>query len=294
MHCELIVPGLPGAPREDRLPALERLLARGRRTRRAPAGVAAWLLESFGGGATQGEQWMRADPVHLRPDRDRVLVVPATAFRIAREEAEALCGAIGRHFGGELNVFPVTPTSWGGKSNIGEFLESDADLMQLPGRVKRWHALLNEIQMVLHDHPVNQAREARGEPAVNGLRLWGAARLPRAPNGPWQSVSADDAVALELARRAGMRHRALPDSAGEWIGRLPEEGRHLAVLHLFSMEKNARKNENDWISPLLSALREGAIGMLTIHSPEAGWKVEAVRADLRRFWRASRPVHAYR
>ena len=34
----------------------------------------------------------------------------------------------------------------------------------------RWHHVLNEIQMLLHAHPVNQAREALNQPAINSVR----------------------------------------------------------------------------------------------------------------------------
>ena len=37
---------------------------------------------------------------------------------------------------------------------------------------------LNEIQMLLHEQPFNEARETRGEPPVNGLWLWDAPRVP--------------------------------------------------------------------------------------------------------------------
>jgi hypothetical protein len=45
-------------------------------------------------------------------------------------------------------------------------------------RVERW---MNELQMLLHDHPGNRARTARGLPAVNGVWLWGFDGLPPAP-----------------------------------------------------------------------------------------------------------------
>ena len=91
-------------------------------------------------------------------------------------------------------------------------------------------ALLNEAQMLLHAHPVNEAREARGELAINSLRLWGAGRAPGSAHCRWQSVTADDPAVRGAARLAGARHRPLPTSAQEWLDRLPEEGRHLALL----------------------------------------------------------------
>ena len=105
----------------------------------------------------------------------------------------------------------------------------DANLPRGP-QAARWHALLNEIQMALHDHPVNLEREQKGEPAVNSVWFWGAGRLPGAARGPWHSVNVGDPFATGLAKLAGLRHRALPGTASDWLERAPEEGRHLVVL----------------------------------------------------------------
>jgi hypothetical protein len=149
----------------------------------------------------------------------------------------------------------------------------------LPGAP--WTALLTEIQMALHEHPVNEAREL----AVNSVWLWGAGVLPESAAGPWRSVSADDPLARGLARVAGMAARAAARSAEDWLADLPEDGRHLAVL-----EGAAAELEAAWFAPLLTALRSGRLGMVTLHVPGAGLAVETTRSDLRRFWRRPRAV----
>jgi hypothetical protein len=162
-------------------------------------------------------------------------------------------------------------------------------------------ALLTEIQMVLHAHPVNEAREARGEPAVNSLWLWGAGPAPREASARWQSITADDPVALGLARAARLRARgSMPGAA--WLERAPEDGRHLVVLDAlrpFAAVSDAdgfsatlEALEREWFAPLLAALRRGRIGMATIHVPDGarGLSVEAIRGDLRRLWRRARPL----
>ena len=73
----------------------------------------------------------------------------------------------------------------------GAWLPSGAD----GGWLRR---LMTEAQMLLHDHPVNAAREARGEAPVNGLWLWGSGgdAPPALPGSLPALASADPAHAV--------------------------------------------------------------------------------------------------
>jgi hypothetical protein len=322
MHCELVVPGLFGAGRgtklSTRFAALELLLARGR-SRSAPAQrLEGWLEEVFhlkppfpagaltllGCGADPGgDSWARADPVHLRVMRDHLTVVPSDAFDLSRDEAEALCRALNLHFS-DMNFMACEPRRWCARLAQEVSIETESPLeisgreVDLPREAAR---LLNEAQMVLHEHPVNEAREARGEPAVNSIWLWGAGRAPRGAECPWQSVAANDPAALGAARLAGARHRALPRSAPDWLERLPEDGRHLAVLDALrapialGQQVPLEELERQWFEPLLAALRSGRIGMVTLHVPDGaeGFSCETIRGDLRRFWRLPKAIEHY-
>jgi hypothetical protein len=321
MHVELAVPGLFAAAAEARLPALELLLARGRKKAGEARRLEGWLAEAFGldgplpAGALTASQpgealWARADPVHLRLMRDRLILVPPPALAVAAEEAAALCGALERHFAG-LGFEAVEPSRWcvrlaGPLAELpaGSPIDSAGSEVGLamPAAAQR---LLNEAQMLLHAHPVNDAREARGEPAVNSLWLWGSGRAPKMGEPAWTSVGADDPLVLGLARAAGARHARLPPSAQAWLERAPEDGRHLLVLDAlrapvaFAQQAEARAAlealERDWFAPLLAALRAGRIGMVTVHVPECPGPsaVETIRADLRRFWRRPRALERY-
>ena len=297
MHCELVVPaGARGA-------ALELLIARGRRTRSAPQRIEQWLQHAFGldgrlpagalslvgaGGAPGGDVWARADPVHMQVMRDRVVLSPADAFPLAREDADALCEAINRHFAGRVEVRALDGSRWCAR------LEREIDVGDEPpggmaGREATQRAgdvLLTEIQMLLHAHPVNAAREARGEPAVNSLWFWGAGRLSGRTRGRWQSVASEDPLARGLARHSGATARPLPDSATQWLS--SGEGRHLAVLDATQPDL-----ESGWFAPLAAALRAERVGMLSLHVPDAGLSFETVRGDLRRFWRRPKALALY-
>ena len=333
MHCELVVPALFSTREVPRLPALELLLARGRFAREQPLSLESWLAPAFGleesslpagaitaladgvdaGGPPGDFCWLRADPVHLQIERDRLSLIPTAGFSISRVEADAFGTTLNRHFGDELAIFPFSPDRWCLRSAGDVALDApapielagqevDANLPRGP-QAARWHALLNEIQMAFHDHPVNLEREQRAEPAVNSVWFWGAGRLPRAAHGPWHSVIADEPLATGLARLAGLRHRALPATASDWLERAPEEGRHLVVLDtlrgalaLGGPESHAERLaalEACWFAPLLEALRRGHVGMLTVRAPDAGTSHETVRGDLRRFWRRAQPLAAY-
>jgi hypothetical protein len=330
MHCELVVPGLLAAPSSARLPGVELLMARGRCSRGSSESLEAWLQDAFdvaeeplaagaltflgAGGEPAGERWSRADPVHLRLLRDRMVLVPPHALRVTPDEARTLAAALNAHFGERLPLEVADAERW--VASVAPELEvGEQSPLTLAGRDvaaalaaaagSAAHRLLNEAQMVLHEHPVNEAREARGEPAINSIWLWGAGRLPQNSTAPWQSVSAADPLVLGFARAAGIRQRALPASAAAWLDRAPEDGRHLIVLDALraplalgeaaDYEQSVAALERDWFAPLLGALREGRIGMVTIHVPDAAQCVayETIRTDLRRFWRRPRALEHY-
>jgi hypothetical protein len=325
MHLELTIPALFQAQAEA--PALQLLLARGRRKETETGTLEEWCAHAFALGAgplpagaltahAHGAEpacWLRADPVHLRADRDRLLLIPSAGFDISAVEAKELCAELDRLFGAQFTLHAFSPEHWGLRAKEVMALATRPPL-EIAGRDidaelpdKRFHALLNEIQMALYQHAVNTAREARGAPVVNSVWLWGAGPLPAAAAvskaSPWQSLSAEDPAALGLAKLAGMRHRAPGPGAGAWLERAPEDGRHLVVLDMLrgaaalgdaeALTQRLQKLETDWFAPSLAALRAGRIGMITLHVPDAGLSFETARGDLRRFWRRPRPLSHY-
>ena len=126
--------------------------------------------------------WLRADPVHLRLQRDQMLLLPV--MEISADEAGEMCASLNGHFAGQgmeffaphahrwyvrLDSLPrirTTPLSQVVGGDVRRFLPTGDD-------ASRWHQVFNEIQMLLHAHPLNEAREARGEPIINSVWFWG-------------------------------------------------------------------------------------------------------------------------
>jgi hypothetical protein len=338
MNLHLIVPGLlwpqdlgqpDAAARHD---AIELLLARGRRATRPGAGLERWLLERFGvGGADDcpaapyslaaddrdpGETWwLRADPVHVEVDRDTLWIADSATFGVSRDEADALVARLNAHFAPDIAFEAVRPDRWYACVHRPPAIATTpiADVRGRPvqdflprgAEATRWHAVLNEAQMLLHEHPVNEAREARGAAPINSIWLWGGGRLAAPPRTPYACVWADDPVAQGLARSAGTHHARLPRGAELLLDAAGETGVTAVVLDALRAaaaygDADAWRDalgvlERDWFAPLLDALRAGRIGMITLHAPGVTrtLEVETTRQDLRYFWRRAKPLAVY-
>lgn len=195
------------AARDLHLPVLETVLSRGLREPCPGEGVEAYLCQALGierqhdwpvapiglaadGGDAAGDYCLRADPVHLGVMRDHI-VLAARPPDLSQADAAALAASIREHFGQAFSPSPIHPKRWYLRLPeppklvttplsvaIGRDIES---LLPRGADAARFRAWLNELQMLLHEHPVNLARAARGALAVNSLWLWGGGTLPQAP-----------------------------------------------------------------------------------------------------------------
>jgi len=335
MNVHLAVPDLLWPDRDSRAAAdpgrcvaLERLLARGRRAPAAVAGLEQWLLAAWqtagpaaharvaDGGAPDDAWWLRADPCSLRLNRETAVPLDAAMFDLARDEADALAGHLNRQLAGRgLALHPLRPERWYLRSDtpLGAAATPLAAARGRPvdvhpgagGDEARLQALATELQMLLHDHPVNEARERRGEPPVNALWLWGGGRLERTARRPFQRVRTSDPLAAGLALGSGAAVLPLPEDGERWLRASGAGGVELVVLDPLRVpaaygdaaawRERLAALERDWFAPLAGALRAGRIGMVTLHAIGAagGFDVETTRQDLRYFWRRPRPLASY-
>jgi hypothetical protein len=349
MHCHLLIPDLFWPERDFAdiyrgldTPALERLLAKGRRsTARAAADAEpfaantaeAWLCQRFGverqadwpaapyslladGGEPGKHHWLRADPVHLRLEGNRLVLADSGIFPISQQEAENLADSLNAHFSdGGLVFYPLRPDRWYLRTEAAPALET-TPLAQAAGRSidallprgadsASWRARLNEIQMLLHGHAVNEAREAAGELPINSVWLWGGGNIADAVQGRFNAVWSGDPFAAGLAQAARIATRPLPEDAAQLFRASPGEGLNLILLDRLrasaqygdahAWRESLAQLERDWFAPLLEALRRERIGMLSVHAlgPGGVISVETTGGDLRRFWRRPKPLADY-
>jgi hypothetical protein len=308
---------LKAAAPDLRLPALQTLLARGTRQSCLAEGVEAALCMALGierqqdwplapitlaadGGEAQDAYWLRADPVHLRLMRDRIVLANGNALSLSREEAGALADAIGQHFGDELKPLPLHPRRWYLRFPVAPNLTTtplsvavgrDIDpLLPRGGDAMRFRSQLNELQMLLHEHPVNQAREARGDLSVNSLWLWGGGQQPdsRTLSIP---IYTRDPEALALGAFCSARVHALPaqlDAAllkADGIMLLDGLSPSGQVGDACGWREALRELEKDWFVPLLGMLRKIGPQGLRILDPVNGKALYLHARDAWKIWR---------
>lgn len=197
--------------------------------------------------------WGLFTPSHWQLGRDRVVLLDPAELNLAEDDARALFATLC-----ELVEGDGFTAAWGAP---GRWYAARADLDGLAtasldrvvGRsVDRWlhppaseasaarravHAglrrLQSEAQLAFHAHPVNEAREQRGEPAVNSFWLSGCGKAQ-----PAHSGAAPD---VETSLRS-------PLLAGDWAA-------WAEAWHAFDAGPLAR---------LLTAVRAGASATLTL------------------------------
>jgi hypothetical protein len=308
---------LEAAAQDLHLPALQTLLSRGSRQSCPAEGVEAALCEALGiarqqdwplapitlaadGGVAGDAYWLRADPVHLRVMRDRIVLADSSVLELAHDEADALARTIGEHFGADLNPQPLHPHRWYLRypeapqlttTPLSVAVGCDIDPLLPHGPdAMRFRAELNEVQMLLHEHPVNQAREARGELPVNSLWLWGGGRLPIRCATP-VPLHAGNAEARALGAFCNARVEALPahpdaqllgSEGGILLDTLTGAGQ---VGDAYGWREALRELEQDWFAPLRSALRKIGPPGLRLLDPINGKALHLHAGDAWKFWR---------
>ncbi|HEY1992245.1 MAG TPA: hypothetical protein VGH71_07265, partial [Gammaproteobacteria bacterium] len=280
MPVTLLIPGFLRAHQaagRPRLPALERML--GRATASPTRHTHPYVASLFGlediavapfmrladGGVADQAYWLRADPVHLAPDRDQLVLTPPTALHASREETQALAATFAATYGEEgwRLEFPHPQRGYLKAPRALDVITHDPEpfvggpvLAAMPeGRdgqgLKR---LMNETQMLFHTHPVNSLREDAGRPAINSLWFWGGGTLPPAPGRQSGRVVGSLLLLRGLAMWAGMSSTDLGNAAqvqeGDLIGLEADDLEDL---------------ERDWFAPLFSKVRAGAVRHLDIH-----------------------------
>lgn len=330
MHVTLVLPGLIWPNQATRLtddlalPALERLLGCATLRHSGRSSLHEALSALFGlseplpvaalrrlGEAeaslttTHCAAWLCADPVHLHFAREHLLLTDASDLHIQSDEANQLLESLNTFLTEEDpesgQIEATVPDRWylPLKTTTQTRFFPLTDVMGRPVShfapegpdARNWARLANEIQVLLHNHPVNQAREQAGQPTINSVWFWGGGALPETRQRPAPVMHATDPVACGLARHSGM-HIEAPDAPPAQDAIIVMDALQSPALRLDLETWRARLQQMELkqLAPLVKLLRAGRIKKLRCIAPGDHFSLalEISPFDLFKFWRRPR------
>lgn len=250
------------------------------------------------GVAPQAACWV-ATPLHLLPGLTQVHAPLDAVLHLPQDEADELTQQFHRVFGGDSELRLLSAGSAG---FLLHGLQVDAVTSVEPAAIRgrnleqgqpqgagasRLRALMSEIEMWLHDLPLNRRRELRGMPSISTLWLWGAGRGAMA----WPATAghriadcvSEDSWVEAACELLGLAHRSLPQTA-EALWQDPRWAAEPTVLRVVVRPGwDLADLECDWLSPLCRALGDGRLDRLRIESADQSLALQ--RADRWRLWR---------
>lgn len=270
--------------------------------------AAGWRALAHGFDLPSDSDWICADPVHLRVDISNAVLLGGNRMNIQMDEASALTDTLESMFGDEGWHFRIgSANEWylqtpPGKAPDGPMLSDviGKSFRDIPGKKMtdpKWATRLTEIQMVLNEHPVNRARQARGELTINSLWYWGRSTGDMDLTLPGDvRIIGRDHILNGLADRAGVRCesddpneliKASQDDVLIYLDNLTEPA---AYDDLQAWEKELAKMEANWFGYLEKLIDSGDVISIDLLADGYQWRI-AKKGLLLRFRSTRKLAH---
>jgi len=239
-------------------------------------------------GVDPGEAyWLAADPVTLVAGRDDVQLA-GVVDDLDRAGADALVATLNAHFTADgLTFVAPRPDAFFVRVDVPPRLSTYpaalaasrplSALLPEGGDADAWQRWQSEIQMLLHDHPVNAERERAGRPPANSIWLsFGGTLPPRGAGSATICTFADSGIAVALAAHAGAPACALPARLDDALAAAADAALAVVVLE---PPLDALALERAWGAPARDALAAGRLETVTLLADDGG---DAVLWHIRR------------
>jgi hypothetical protein len=205
---------------------------------------------------------IRLDPVELGVGPRGLFLDAACLPDLQRREADELVQELEpmmTEFGWHLEApipsrwYVLTAESLGAGLGPPEMAQGESLMQRLAGNAagREWARLLNEIQVILHQHPVNLSRETQGRARANCLWPWGGGEAVSLPGARTPELFSDgDPVLGGIAKALG-KPLTPADSLSQV--RLPWSGSVLICLDgTGPLEQRLDELESRWLAPLMA------------------------------------------
>ena len=257
---------------------------------------AAAILAQANGASPGPTFWICAQPVHLTVNRDELILLPPAQLHLRDTQSRSLFASIEAHCADHgLQMRYIEADMWCiGSPRVHDLSTSEIQCVEgrsvgtaLPngGDAPWWQRLIVELQMVLHEHPVNVTRESNGEVPVNSVWIWGGGLMPQI-----QSSFDTMCVADPLLRALASLSRARAPDTPCNIGNILDGNAGLIEFANASgtdIDQRLLRLETEWMAPAWEALRAGALEemymVFTLHGGLVTCRCD--RRARRRFWK---------
>jgi hypothetical protein len=236
-----------------------------------------------------------ADPVYMEPQLDRLFLHALGQEDVRRSEMRRLFDALQETLGGDDELGFARLGSCGYIRSRQPLVTAAVSAIELDRQnpeeslppadtAAKTLNLISEIEMTLHEQPVNAERQVRGQPPVNSLWIWGGGYAPEQTHEPVPPLYANEPllrgfwhlVSGTVLDWPGTIDACLDAADGGFVAAVPADYRDSAALYAD-------------LYALRDALRSGRLRRVVLVSSDG------IRAMLRpshrlRVWRRMSPL----
>lgn len=264
-----------------------------------PVAALTHLIDS---GENDSEWHLRCDPASIQADMDRLVLMGHGSLGLSETDTQQLLNIINVHVqqdGWQIEALSVD--RWYVKGTKKLQVSTTPPLEALAKDIKHdlptgpdgpyWCSLMNECQMLLHDVPLNEERQAKGLLSINSLWFWGGGVLPETTVCPYDVVYGNDPLLAGLAQHAGC---AYEQTENVWQSIQQQHDKHLLIVidevqstlasqDLFYWLDAVKQFEQTNMQAVIELLKEGHISQVTLLSAD-GRAFELTKPRLRHWW----------
>jgi len=238
--------------------------------------------------------------VHFEMQRDCFSLSEPAPLLVKPEHATLMIASLNHHFAQDGLLFYIgqsgawylradktalittTLPSVAMDKNVHHFMPQGPDSV-------KWKANLNEVQMLLHEHPANESRGASGEVAVNSVWLSGGGGMPKFKglSHDIDLIITDEILNQGLAKWVNIPNQSVPAS---FDALLKKNAKHVCM----QLPKYSHSDAT-WFEAMFLALKNKQIEQLTLNLGfyEKTLVVVIKPLDTYKFWRKSKAVTYY-
>ena len=251
------------------------------------------------------ERLLLSQAIHLQTDLHSAVIVPISNDRDNLKDINIIINDLSELFNVDCDidaiadgVFLVRLKAFAAPNHYPHILsvlgKTANPYIEQSRQILPWYILLNEIQMFMHQHEINQQRFQRGLLTINSLWCWGAGSLPTEfdANLAW---FCDDPILNRFGASLGLNPRPCGSIAGvdKWGHSLIIDLRLMEWLKTGSaaeLDRLLLDIDRNLIKPILSSLAKGTHLVL-----RAGYELdfELRRGARMKFWRRHKSLASW-